>query len=61
MIGNKIPDRITKVAKTSWESNSETVKNEHDEEISKERYLSAEGSSGRKAENYRWSQINIMV
>ena len=32
-----IADRITKVSKNSQQSNSETVINEHDKEISKER------------------------
>ena len=40
MIGNKIADRITKVSKDSQQNNSEAVKNEHDKEISKERYIS---------------------
>ena len=34
LIGNKIANRITKVSK-----NSETVINEHDKEIPKERYI----------------------
>ena len=37
MIGHKITNRITKVSKTS-----ETVTNEHDKEISEERYVSPE-------------------
>ena len=37
MIGHKITNRITKVSKTS-----ETVTNEHDKEISEERYVSQE-------------------
>ena len=40
MIGNKIADRITKVSKTLPQSNSETIKNKHDREIPKERYIS---------------------
>ena len=40
MINNKIVDRITKVSKNLYQNNSETVKNEHDKEISKERYIS---------------------
>ena len=40
--GNKISDRITKDLKTSQQNNSETVKNEHDKEIPKERYTSLE-------------------
>ena len=36
MIGNKIANNITKVSQNSQWNNSETVKNEHDKEISKE-------------------------
>ena len=43
MIGNKIANRITKVSKSSPQNNSETLTNEHDKEISKERYISPEG------------------
>ena len=39
MTGNKIGDKITKFLKTSQQSNSETITNEHDTEISKERYI----------------------
>ena len=42
LIGNKIANRITKVSKTSPQNNSETVTNEHDKEIPKERYISPE-------------------
>ena len=42
LIGNKIADRITKVSKTSQQNNLETVTNEHDKEILKERYISSE-------------------
>ena len=42
LIGNKIADQITKLWKTSPENSSETVKNEHDKEITKERYISPE-------------------
>ena len=38
LIGNKIASRITKVSKNSQQNNSETLANEHDEEIPKERY-----------------------
>ena len=48
MIVNKINDRITKFSKTSQQSNSETITNERDKEISKERFISPE----KKAENY---------
>ena len=40
MIANKTADRITKVSKDSQQNSSETVTNEHDKEIPKERYLS---------------------
>ena len=39
LIGNKIAGRITKVAKTSPQYNLETVTDEHDKEITKERYV----------------------
>ena len=42
LIGNKISDRITKVSKTLSQNNLETITNEHDKEISKERYISPE-------------------
>ena len=41
-IGNKIANRITKVSKNSQPNNSETVKNENDRKISKEKYISPE-------------------
>ena len=42
LIGNKIATKITKVSKNSQQNNSETVTNEHDIEIPKERYISPE-------------------
>ena len=50
LIGNKIDDAvakshdgtITKVSKNSQQNNSETVTNEHDKEIPKEKYISPE-------------------
>ena len=39
LIGNKVADRITKVSKISQQNNSEIIINEHDNEISKERYI----------------------
>ena len=50
MIGNKIADavtkshdgKITKISKTSQQSNSETVTDEYDKEIAKERYIPPE-------------------
>ena len=40
--GNKIANKITKVSKTSQQNNSETVTNEHEKEIGKERCISPE-------------------
>ena len=40
LIGNKIANKITKISKTLQQNNSETIKNEHDKEIPKERYIS---------------------
>ena len=40
MIGNNIANKITKVSKNSQQNNSETLTNEHDKEIPKERYIS---------------------
>ena len=42
LIGNKIADRITKFLKNSQQNNIETVTNENDKEIPKERYISQE-------------------
>ena len=42
LIGNKIATKITKVSKNPQQNNSETVTNEHDIEIPKERYISPE-------------------
>ena len=42
LMRNKIADRITKVSKNSQQNNSETVTNENDKEIPKERYISPE-------------------
>ena len=41
-IGVKIANRITKVSKNSQQNNSETVTNERDKKIPKERYISSE-------------------
>ena len=43
LIGNKTSNRITKVSKCSPQNNSETITNEDDEEISRERYISPNG------------------
>ena len=44
MIGNKGPDKITdkKVSKNSQQNTSETVTNENEKEIPKEKYISPE-------------------
>ena len=42
MIGNKTVNKITKVSENSPPGNSETVTNENDKEILKERYISPE-------------------
>ena len=42
LIGNQIAERITKVSKNSQQHNPETVTNEHDKEIPKEKYVSPE-------------------
>ena len=42
MIGNKIAEKTTKVSRNSQQNNSETITNEHDKEIPKERYISSE-------------------
>ena len=41
-IDNKIDNRITKVSKSLQQNNSETVTNEHNKEIPKEKYVSPE-------------------
>ena len=41
MAGNKFANQITKIAKNSQQNISETVTNEHDEEIPEERYVSS--------------------
>ena len=42
MIARKITDEITKISKNLQQNSSETVTNEHDKEIHKERHLSPE-------------------
>ena len=42
LISNKIANKITKLSKNSQQNDSKTVTNEHDNEIPKERYVSAE-------------------
>ena len=42
MIGNKIAKKTRKISKTSKQNNSETVTNEHNKEIHRERYISPE-------------------
>ena len=40
LIGNEIANKVSKVSKNSQQNNSETVTDEHDKEIPKERYIS---------------------
>ena len=40
-IGDKIANRITKVSRSSQKNNSETITNEHDNEIPDKRYTSS--------------------
>ena len=42
LTANKIADKTTEVPKDLQQNNSETVTNEHDKEIPKERYISSE-------------------
>ena len=42
LIGYKIANKVPKVSKHSQQNTSETVTNEHDKKIPKERYLSPE-------------------
>ena len=42
MIRKKIANRVTNVSRRSLQNNSETITNEHDKEIPKERYISPE-------------------
>ena len=46
-----------KFQKILQENNSETVTNEHDKELLKERYISPQ----KKTRNYWWSKIEIRV
>ena len=39
LVGNKIANKITKVSKNSEQNDLETVTNEHDKEILKEKYM----------------------
>ena len=57
MISNKISDKITKASKNSQKSNLETVTNDNDKEIHKERQTSPEENT----RNYWWSEINIII
>ena len=43
LIGNKTANKMTKLSKKSQQYNSETVTNEHDKEILKEKCVSPEG------------------
>ena len=42
MIGNEIANKIKRVSKNLQQNNLETIANEHDKEIPKERYVSSE-------------------
>ena len=42
LTGNKSANKITKVSRNSLQNNPETITNEHDKEIPKERYISPE-------------------
>ena len=48
MICNEIADKVMKVSKYLQQNNSQRVRNEHDNEKPKERYISPE----KKIENY---------
>ena len=48
LICNDIANKITRVSKSSSQNNSDTVTNEHNQEIPKEKYLSPE----KKTKNY---------
>ena len=56
LIGNKMANKVKRASKNSQQNNSETVTNENNKEIPKERYISR-----RKTENYWWSKIDIIV
>ena len=43
LIGNEISNKITGVSKNSQQNNSETVTNQHNKQIPKERYIPPEG------------------
>ena len=64
LIGNKIANTITKVSRSSSQNNSETITNERDKKLPKERYTDIylyiqKKKKDSKAENYWWSKINI--
>ena len=42
LIGNEIANKIKRVSKNLQQNNLETIANEHDKEIPKERYVSPE-------------------
>ena len=58
LIGDKIAKKITKISKNSQQNNLETVTNEHDKEVPKERcaYIFR-----RKTRNYWWAEIKIKL
>ena len=52
----KLRIKAKKVSRTSQQSISETQNTDHEKEIPKERYISL-----KKAENYWWFEINIII
>ena len=57
MIGNKIADKIMNVERNLQQNKSETFTNGNDEELPKrKKYISR-----KKARDYWWSEINIIV
>ena len=46
LIGNKVPNKITRVSKDSQQNSSEIVTNEYDKKIRKDRYVSQEKRQG---------------
>ena len=57
MTGNESGNTIAKVSRNSQQNTTETVTNEHDEEIPKERYL----SSKERQKKFDSLDINITV
>ena len=57
MIGNKFADKITNISRNLQKNNSETVTNENEKEIPKERYISPE----KRKKMYWWLEIKTVV